>query len=326
VSDDGELPDSAHAAIFGEMARVEPTVIPQLMDGLRCKPDLACTLQHALSEVADQHPELCPVLVDMIADSIQPVRMAVLRILGSMGDAGEKALYELITRLRDCVDWDEAEVLAESIGRIASRCSEWLEVLVSNIRKSSNKYLQELFALALCHSAEQNAPVAVRFIEEILEDSDVYLRRSVCNAVTTAYDLGLDLRAVYPKLLKDRDRKVRRRAARSLEESAYCCLLRSSADFLPMLRSKDMMLRKIGLRAIYRMGPEASSASPHIVRLLGDPVRSIRLDAAFALLEVSPFDTSEYIEPVLEEAREFGEDKDRKRAMRIARVLRSLDP
>lgn len=324
-ADEGEFANPFLLAMFVEMTHVEPVVITELVAGLKSCPHLIVTLTEILTEVAPDHPELDAALIPMVGDENLGVRIAAVKILGEMGRRAEKTVYGLISRLRECQDEEEFDALAEAIGQLGANSEEWLEVIASNLQHTTDKRVRDAFALALCHAAEENAPPALELIEQLLDHHDTEIRRAVSHAVVEVYSALSNLRAIFPKMINDPNQIIRRKAARALEDESMMSLRRSTADFVPLLRSDDQVLRRIGLRSIGRMGSEAHAATPHILRLLKDSARSVRLAAVSTLLQMEMATPAEQIQAVLEEAEEFGDFDEQKKAKRLRRALDSSD-
>jgi HEAT repeat protein len=239
----------------------------------------------ALVSAGENSDEIASVLVGLAADPEESVRMEVMSNLGSLGvERATETLPILIAGLRD----PSASVRGNAAGALGGLGSgDGVEApdavpLLVGLTKDSNATVRGAAAFALGHvgaSAEDAVPALAGLLQDPDPETRAYAVDSLKQAgeeiVLALPSLIEALGAVAPVVRRSSAELIARGGARS--KGAVDALVARLADPVATVR----VWSAYALRSI---GPDAATAVPRLVQMLGsDPDPKARVEAARAL-------------------------------------------
>ena len=209
-------------------------------------------------------PHLKPVLRHQDPE----VRMQALAALGEIGPAAQPLLPDVIAGLQDEAG-GVRYAAAFALGRIGT--SPEATAALEQALKQDDAFLRMVSAWAIARNNPSDRAAVERAVDVILEafkSNDVHLRRA---AARIAVDFDAPVEKVAPLLvavLRDQDADVVGNAIEALSQLGPKALQHIDEGL------DNRELRPYAIRLIQRMGTQAESAVPALLRVLGEPAES----------------------------------------------------
>ncbi len=281
----------------GDPAIVMPALHTLAEDGKKAVPRLRNALKHeracywaclVLAEIGPDAKEAVPDIKDVLKHEAPDVRLQALITLGEIGPASEPLVSDIIKALENDKFDGVRYAAAFALGKIGTN-PESTKVLNAAV-DDDDPFLQMVGAWALArNNPDDKAMVerAVKLIVEAFKSDDVHRRRA---AAKMAVELDVPHEIVAPLLvsaLRDKDSRVVGNAIAALAELGPKAL-KNVGEALG-----NRALRPYAVGLIRRMGPEAESAVPAIIKALEEEPQTdddvqFRREVQFALAAIGP--------------------------------------
>jgi HEAT repeat protein len=329
---------SAFLHVKADRAQVMPLIVKTLEDGdpavvlpalhtladagADVVPALAKALEHKearywacliLAELGPKAKEAVPALQSVLADERPEVRLQALIALGEIGSDARPAMASVAKAMED----PELSVrygAAFALGRIGdSSATPALEKAV----ETKDPFLQQLVIWALAKVDPQNADKMSRAIKTLVTGLLHEKQSHRSAAARGLMDLGQD-----ELVSKEIDALMPR-----LDEEQFERYVTAFASLGPRVVPRatevlaDPKRRERGMRILARVGPDAASAVPDLVKLLADPDARTRTSALYTLAAIGP-----KAEPAVGPISQALADRDRDVKLTAAYALARIGP
>lgn len=281
----------------GDMAVIMPALHTLAEEGKEAVPRLRKALKYekaqnwaciVLAEIGPDAAAAVPELTELVGHKDPDVRMQAVLALGEIGAASKPAVPGIVKTLKGDEFPHVRDAAAYSLGKIKAKGDA--EDALRDALKSSDELLRTISAWALARTNPNDKELvdrAVRLIVNSFKSKDVAVRRAAARA---AVEFDIDPKLIAPALvdaLKDKDQTVVANAIEALSAMGPKAL----KNIDDALANQD--LRHYAVQLVARIGPEAESAVPALIKELGkkieddDDFEFIR-EAHFALAQIGP--------------------------------------
>lgn len=243
-----------------------------------------------------------PLLVEILKNGREDVRISAILALGYMGSEAEPAVPALLQILNNESKGIRIETI-KTLGKIGFVDRGVISALIK-VFQDEDKDVRQFAATTLGKFGADAFPALVEAFRSNNEDIRSFARVALQN-------MNRKTVPVLIEALKNRDEWVRYTAAYALWQIGYSANAAVPA-LIEALTDKDEDVRAVAVNALGKMGSQAQAAVPALIVALEDENSIVRFNAAYALAQISPT-TTEAI-PILIDALKNGNPSTRRTA------------
>lgn len=292
-NDDGDAETSPRLwsikalALFGAEARDAAPLLIEIARDTKQPSVVRQAPLEALAQIGATHPQVIPALISLLNDPPAPqdsdggqLRELAAESLGVIGPPAQSAVPALIRASGDESESLRRKTLA-ALGSVGGGAAVAVPALLEAMLLDASPAVRD----AAMEALGKVGPVALPFLEQLLEDEDPEARWRSATAIGRMGTSGRPAAPALVKVIDDESPLVRMSA---LEALAAVSAERDSLlqPIVKELASDDRQHRMRAFRLLTSLGAEARAAVPSLRELQNDPRAQVRRAAAEALEKI----------------------------------------